>query len=82
MFGASSWEMPRPGVCPSPQNQVPNRIGMGAPDASAVPLSFRKKSSIGSPTATIPPPIVPRRNLRRVVVMVSAPPGLLAPWRH
>ena len=52
---------PRPGVKPKPQNHVPNRTGMGAPDASAVPLVFRKQSRNGSDTPTAAPFTRPRQ---------------------
>jgi hypothetical protein len=54
---------------PSPQNQVPKRIGIGAPEASAVPLSLRKQFSSGNATETAAPSNTPR-NTRRLVSLL------------
>src|SRR5579884_3309838 len=54
---------------PQPQNQVPNRTGRGAPDASAVPFVFSMQSSSGSATVAAMPPAMPRKAFRRVMVI-------------
>src|SRR5690554_6101691 len=55
----------RAGLTPSPQNQVPNLTGRGAPEAKAVPLVFRKQSRIGSATETAAPFKAPFSTVRR-----------------
>src|SRR5262245_18294706 len=49
---------------PRPQNHVPNRIGMGAPDANASPLAFRWQLRKGNATVTAAPPSIPRNTER------------------
>src|SRR5690349_15960436 len=50
---------------PQPQNQVPKRVGIGAPVAAmASPLPSRKQSRIGSATPTAAPFNMPLRTLR------------------
>ena len=51
---------------PRPQNQVPKRTGIGSPEASAVPLSFKKQSSSGNATVTAPPSSMPCNTRRRL----------------
>ena len=68
------------GVRPRPQYQVPNRTGSGAPDASAVPLVFRKQSRKGSATETAPPPSMPRNSERRRIVGICTKLMTCSPW--
>src|SRR4051794_22182405 len=64
-------------LMPRPQPQVPNRIGIGAPLANAVPLVLRKKSNIGRLTATAAPFNIPRSTRRRLkVFMVTSETSL------
>jgi hypothetical protein len=51
-------------LTPQPQNQVPNRVGIGAPLASASPLPSRNMSNSGSATAKLAPRIIPCSKLR------------------
>ena len=63
---------------PSPQNQVPKRVGSGDfVDANAVPFSLRKQSSTGSPTATAPPLSMPRNRRLRLIGRVLTSMGFL-----
>src|SRR5690348_4118751 len=63
---------------PSPQNQLPKRVGSGAPvSASAVPLSLSRQSNSGSATVTAPPASIPRSARRLVHSLVPLMSALL-----
>src|SRR5579859_2510591 len=56
---------------PSPKKKTPRRRGRGAPCAYAVPFASSIASSVGSPSETAVPPSMPRRTVRRVIVLLA-----------
>src|SRR5687768_15744760 len=65
----------RAALQPQAQNQVPNRVGIGAPVAAiASPLVSRKPSRIGSATVTAAPLSTPLRKLRLVQLAIALSP--------
>src|SRR5580704_420485 len=54
----------RAAFTPHPQNHVPKRTGIGAPEANARPLLSRKQSRTGRATVTAEVPNIPFRTLR------------------
>src|SRR5262245_48218233 len=69
-FGTKMFEF-----MPRPQPHVPNRIGIGLPSASAVPLVLSMQFNNGSATFTAAPPTIPRSTVRLVNLLMRDTPG-------
>jgi hypothetical protein len=59
---------------PNPHDQVPKRIGIGTPDASAVPFSFKKQLRRGSETLTTLPFSMPFKTRRLLHFLMPLSP--------